>query len=276
MKHMEPAKRVKTTEWPQWVLDVADGAPLKVRAFPPVQPVALTPAPKPGIIRVLKIYNRFARHVSPEDKKWPECLTPDGFRVNVCKNHRWGNDLSPMTLGPVMSELHPEEIFAYNIEDAWQGSKVWPQHVAGFDPTDREADALWIPTWEEYNRRVRFSRQAKRHRNPNKNDRSNKPLFSIMEDGTQLGYVQARKRTYLKWYEQLVKERPAFIDLLHRHRNGQELLLLEYDGWDRHDPKWSQPITKEMLKEAVDDETQPFGHGKALAACLMNYPVWRL
>jgi len=243
---------VEAMEWPDWVTEADSGDPLTMRHFKPIVPIVLPIALHRGAIRVLKIYNRFA-NVPADLKKWPNI--PGYERYNVCKNSGRYQELSPMLLGPVLDEHG--RLYACNIEDAWQCSKVWPEHLEAQN---------WFPLWQEWSRRGRFSRQARRHRNP-KNS-ADEPLFSYYM-GQQLLYREARRRMYMRWYAQLAPLTLAYQDLKARHLAGRNLVLLDFDGLKRP----SQDLTPELLRQLEADETRPFGHGLCLAALLMDVPL---
>jgi hypothetical protein len=253
-------------EWPLWVYEADSGNRLVPMRFAPIPIYRGPPAPVRGKIRVYKIYTRFAR-VKPRLLKWP---TVEGYeRYNVCKNNLY-QELSPMLLGPVIVD---GETYAHTIEDGWQCSKVWPSHLQGHPP---ESDA-WLPAWTEWSRRGRMSGESRRHRIP-KHDAGkvghgnpNVPLFSYFR-GRRLPYKEARREMYLPWYEELVQRTDAYRDLKARHLGGVNLLLLEFDGLDRDK---EGDLTKERLLELIEDDSRPFGHGLALAATLMDFPVWR-
>ena len=255
---------------PKWVLQAGEGEPPKIRDFPPVKVTPLPPVlpDKPGSIRVLKIYTRFAKVPDESVRSYPRI--PGYTCYNVCKNRSPYHTLSPMLLGPVHDER--KQLYAYNIEDGWQCSKVWPFHA-------QQGPRRWR-YWREWSRIGRFSRLAKRHRTPavpgqqvNARNR-NIPLYSVyMND--QMDYGTARKRMYCRWYEELAPKTTAWQDLRNRHLMGQNLILLDYDGLDRLNPEENVDLTHEKLLELINDTSRPFGHGLVLAATLMGHPVWR-
>lgn len=247
-----------TTKWPEWVLEANSGKPLTKREYKKkIVPMEVVEGKERGGIRVLKILNRFAK-VSPELKKWPDIK---GYkRVNVCKNG--GVDLSPMLLGPVYDENR--ELYGFNIEDAWQCSKVWKsQLVDGPDP---------LFYWKEWSRRGRFSGEARRHRTPGGKGNRIAPIYSHYM-GETLSYGDARKRMYMKWYAELVVKTDAYKDLKARHLSGEDLLLLEYDGPNR-DSDENRDLDEEFLVERMNDHSRPFGHGLVLACCLLDKHIW--
>lgn len=267
-------KKQKVQEWPGWVLNADGGSPLNKRQFESIEIFPREKGRERGAIRVLKIYNRFNKHVLPEMKKWPVVIAADGVpydRYNVCKNTKY-QDLSPMILGPVYTgtpQSETRELYAYNIEDGWQCSKVWRFH-----------EEQGMQYWKEWSRRGRFSREARRHRIPAKPNQGghatnkNIPLYSLYE-GQKMSYLEARKKMYMPWYEELVVHTNAYKDLLNKHLSGVNLLLLEYDGLHRDKAEDNVDLTEQKLKELIDDESRPFGHGLVLAAMLLGYPVWR-
>lgn len=273
-----PPLPVSVARWPPWVLAADSGNPAEFRRFNdivPYQRKKLNNA-KPGEIRVLKIYTRFARVSDPALRNWPE--VPGYERFNVCKNNLY-QDLSPMKLGTVLDE--EGKLYAYTIEDGWQCSKVWPFHVeqSSVEHPPRPGEEPWMPLWKEWSRRGRFSNRSLRHRTPQKfgqqTDAKNKniPLFSYYM-GEKLSYRAARARMYMPWYAKLVEKTPAYQDLKNRHLDGQNLLLLEYDGLDRNNPEENRPLDEAMLKRLMDDPSRPFGHGLVLACCLLDLPLW--
>jgi len=244
--------------WPLWVTQANSGKLLKLRQFKPIEPLERPLIIRRGAIRVLKIYNRFAK----VKRSWP--CREGYFRVNVCKNNRYGNELSPMTLGPVYDDAG--QLYAYNIEDAWQCSKVWQYQV--------DADST-MSLWEEWSLRGRFSREAKRHRDKGKEGESNRniPLYSLYM-GKKMNYLEARSKMYMPWYEKLVKETNAYKDLKARHEMGENLLLLEYDGIESGSI-YDKDLNETDLWHLFHDSSRPFGHGLVLACCLLDVPLWK-
>lgn len=264
-------KREEET-FPDWVLEANQGKKLSVKVFKtPIIPYNVKPLPNsnPGKIRVLKIYGRFS-NVPSNLKKWPSI---DGYeRFNVCKNNRY-QDLSPMILGPVFDENR--ELYANNIEDGWQCSKVSPSHIGKYDPNGDE----WLPNWKEWSKRGRFSGEARRHRIPKKDrciahpSNPNIPTF-LYYMGERLSYKDARKRMYMKWYKDLVVHTNAYKDLKARHLAGINLLLLEFDGLDRYNSKENVDLDQDILQKLLEDDSRPFGHGLVLACILLDCCVW--
>ncbi len=251
-------KRQKVEEvWPKWVKDAAIGEKPWIKKFPPFKaiPMPEVPAEKPGGIRVLKIYTQHAR--VPDESFRTDPVVPGYTCYRVCKNLSTYHELSPMLLGPVHDENG--ERYALNIEDGWQCSKVWPFH--------RNRGGDWLRMWNKWSENGRFSGLALRHRG------RGPPLFSLYM-GDEMDYVTARKRMYCEWMRQLAVEKEHFKDLRARYLRGENLILLDYDGLRREDPNENVDLTRERLKELVNDSSRPFGHGLVLAALIMDCHVW--
>lgn len=271
-KEEPPSKKQKTDHekekvWPDWVLEADQGVKPFIKKFPPITVSPLPPEAyrRPGKIRVLKIY--IGSSVGDPH-------VPGYTNYHVCKNRSAYHTVSPMLLGPVLDDNNKE--YALNIEDGWQCSKVWPFHFVDGDKNDD-----WLENWCEWSRRGRFSGLAKRHRTPKSTGKKqetdeinpNKPLFSYYQ-GKRMSYGEARKVMYCRWYAQLAVETDAFKDLYARYQSGEKMVLLDYDGLDRNNADQNVDLTPEKLRELIEDDSRPFGHGLVLACLLLNCHVW--
>lgn len=86
------------------------------------------------------------------------------------------------------------------------------------------------------------------------------PLYSVW-GVHKFRYVKARARIYCPIYAKLVKETPMYKRLEKELADGKNLLLLDYDGYDKG--------TK-TIQECFDDASRPFGHGFVLKALLQR------
>lgn len=236
-------------------------------------------------IRVLKKYGRFNKAAADAGfLKNPVSSDSDRFEVYDTTSGGYHADLSPMILGPVHVD---GQLFALNIEDGWQGCKVWSFHMRGhFDEKSKtlwkdepnkakhpiESDD-WIPEWEKWSKHIRLSGEAKRHRakaDPNAVN-PNVPLFSYFQ-GQRLDYVSARKQMYIPWYAELVQKTESFQYLKVRFQAGTSLILLDPDGQPR-DQLWIHQDVH-SLTSRINEFSLIFGHGFVLAAVLMEIKVW--
>lgn len=179
-----------------------------------------------------------------------------------------------------------------NIEDAWQGMKVWSCHMNGGRYSskspflwengkkqyDRQGEE-WVEEWKKWSQHIRFSGEAKRHRMKidSAQENPNVPLFSYYR-GKRYGYTKARKLMYIRWYAKLAKETKAFAYLQERYRAGIPLILLDPDGQPRDEEAVLISLRNEgkyhSMQQRVNDPKKIFGHGFVLACLLAGIDVW--
>lgn len=160
-------------------------------------------------------------------------------------SQNWSQGLSPFFLGPIA--LYGGHV-ARVMENAWQYSKVYPEHLDGDEISNRYWDwakAGWADT--------------KAHRYPMGKDA--KPAFSLW-DGERLTYIQARKKVYVPLYAKAVRKTPAFVHLklLYELMNG-EMVLWDFDGYDHRALGMS-------YDDVINCETRKCGHAFVLAMML--------
>lgn len=156
----------------------------------------------------------------------------------------WGKGFSPFFLGPVV--LYDGRI-AQNMENAWQYSKVYTEHV---DEDGNPATAYWdwaSEGWSDY----------KAHRYPM--GKGAKPLYSYW-DGQKLTYIQARRKIYIPLYSAAVRNTIAFAKLCELAL-AQDIWLWDFDGWDYRSLGMD-------LDDVPDCETRKMGHAFVLAAMI--------
>lgn len=212
---------------------------------------------EPGSIRVCGI----ARGVSYPSEN-------DGYR-NIPAWSRGAspyNQLSPFFIGPV---IHGEER-AENFENFWQSHKVWPvilatkeQHVENGEP-----NAQW-KVWHD-----KLMRNKTAVRRPNGRAI---PLYAWWE-GEKLGVVEARKRIYIPYLQELYRKHPVYQQLLEMVRGGQNICIIEPDG---PDPSYYCEGVDMNLEKLIEwqDRTLlselsgryfPYGHGYVIALTLLE------
>nr|WNL49996.1 hypothetical protein MarFTMF_480 [Marseillevirus sp.] len=193
--------------------------------------------------------------------------------LNVFPNFRHQNrrdgfgcaSLSPMSLGPV-EHVHPALPPAKNIENFYQGSKVFQQEV------DKDGN----PTALFYENRERLFSDEVPHRHKYKGTGKNKniPLYFLWmkENGEEerLGYIESRQ-TYCNFFERLASQTDDFKELCRLQDRGVNLMFCGYDAYD---------IKPQTIEEAYLDPSVPFGHERVIYAMLAfrdtpeKYP-WR-
>jgi hypothetical protein len=186
------------------------------------------------------------RVVGPRDPK-ETGLTKQPTFVNTTSRSpsSWERGLSPFHLGPVPLYEGAVVREAANVENAWQFSKVYAKHV---DPEGRPTQEYfdWARDGWTHRRAVRYPM-----------GKGAVPEYSWWE-GERLGYVEARKRIYVPCYTRAVINTHAFARLLQLHREHDELVLWDFDGYDHHRLGMT-------LKEVLNDPERKMGHAFVLA-----------
>jgi len=170
---------------------------------------------------------------------------PDQVVNTTSRSDNWSRGLSPFFLGPVLLwGGHSSR----NVENAWQYSKVYPQHAVDGWPT-----AEWI----EWAKRGWGSTRADRY----PMGKGAAPLFSYW-DGVRLTYVQARRHVYIPLYRRAVMCSSAWgqlcIEFDRLRHDGETLYLVDFDGYRHRDLGME-------YRDVVRCEARKMGHAFVLA-----------
>lgn len=167
-----------------------------------------------------------------------------GREINVTSRSKGtkSRKFSPMLLGPV--DLY-YGLTAQNVENGWQFSKVYAQHLDG-DELKVEywewAKKGWADTWA--------------HRYPM--GKGVKPEFSLW-CGEQLDYIDARKEIYVPLYYQAVnKYLSEELDELAEIARSEDITIRDFDAYDHQALGYT-------LDDVVNDPRRRMGHGFVLA-----------
>lgn len=170
------------------------------------------------------------------------------------------------------------------MENYWQFSKKWntyyetKQTVSQYDNSIRWEYPGFEFTDELYWnwRRAGFAND-KWVRYPNGYSHHSECVGSITDDGRLLNYIEARKEIYFRKYREIAITLPAFKRLQNKLNKGINIQINEVDG-----PTYAEEypynlvvndsihITVEALNALINNPKQAFGHGYALAACLLG------
>lgn len=171
----------------------------------------------------------------------PKWSGGEGYDVTTGGRSPW-KWLSPMLLGPV--EL-PGGYRSMNVENAWQFSKLYPEHAINGVPTAAYwdwANRGWLDSWA--------------HRYPMGKGR--KPLCSWW-NGEALDYIEARKRIYVPLYIEVVRrQRGSLLPSLKAEADRGVLVLRDYDAYDHHALGYS-------WDDVINDPDRKMGHAFVLA-----------
>ena len=168
--------------------------------------------------------------------------------------------LSPFYLGPV--ECY-DGLVSQTFERAWQCSKVF----AGFADSSGNPlpewfawrDRMWADASTDDHMAIRFPAGRE-------NANAKKTLYSYWKvDGEfkRLGYIDARKHIYLPVYAKAVVKTEAYRRLCAMRDEGRNLLLVDFDGYNIHHPKYGF-----TYNDAIHCPLLKMGHGFVLAMLL--------
>jgi len=183
----------------------------------------------------------------------PRSRAPKGaFVVNTTSRAKdWARGLSPFLIGPV--QLY-KGLTARNVENAWQYSKVYPEHV----DTDKYPTREWYKWAEDgwsLNRAVRYPM-----------GKGAVPVYSYWE-GRRLRYRGARRLIYCPLYAAVVEKTAAYKQLQATCQQHEEVWLWCFDGYD-------YTAEGKTLHDVLYDESRSMGHSFVLAMLLDNNRAW--
>lgn len=173
--------------------------------------------------------------------------TPEGAIVvnTTSRSDNWSRGLSPFFVGPI--DLYDNYV-SFNMENAWQFSKVYEYYVDDQGEPDERyfkwAKEGWL--------------SLKAHRYPM--GRGAKPLYSYW-DGKKFPYTQARREIYIPLYAKAVSKTAAFTRLKEVYESNNEIYLQDFDAHNL------TPGTFEYW-DLVDNPNIKFGHSYVLAMLL--------
>lgn len=160
------------------------------------------------------------------------------------KNNENRRDFSPMT--PIEGGYKGY----WNFESYWQSGKVW-------EGIPHAISQQWWKDCKEAKRRDPYAGNA---------TVLHARWDHIDED---LAYVDSRKRVYVREYYDLIKDREMTKLWQQRRRDGRDIVIYDFDGPHGADGELQcLPLTLDLLKEKIEDESRPFGHGYVVAATI--------
>jgi hypothetical protein len=210
--------------------------------------------------------------IGPRDKHYRSYIN------TTSRAEGWSRGLSPFFVGPVAMPYGPTpsmlehvrdrmsraksddvrrqlsgildgimgRITAVNVENAWQYSKVYPEHDAGGEPSHE-----WYRWQHAGFRSPRASRYPM--------GKGVKPAY-MWYDGKRLSYIEARRQVYIPMYSRAVRETTAYRQLEGLYLTGP-LVLWDFDGYDHRALGMS-------FEDVVGCETRSLGHAFVLAMIL--------
>jgi hypothetical protein len=174
------------------------------------------------------------------------------FVNTTSRSQTWGKRLSPFFAGPCPLYSGAPCLEAKNVENAWQFSKVYPDHYPdhiGTDGDPTEAWHRWAKIGYLTERGIRYPV-----------GRGAKPIYSWW-DGKRLGYVESRKEIYIPLYSQAIHPLKEFRKLVELLKEHGEVVLWDFDGYDRK-------AAGKSLNDVIHDPSRPMGHSFVLEKML--------
>lgn len=172
----------------------------------------------------------------------------DGIEVDTTSRGSF-KDLSPFYLGPYhFMDIHGNQRQALNVENLWQYSKVYPEHVdINGNPTQH---------WQQWSQQGMMNRRAIRY----PMGKGKTPCYSYWM-GEKIDYISARKKLYIPAYSQLVTATKSYALLYKWVMEGHNIILRDFDGYDHHKLGMS-------LIDVVNNTQKSLGHAFVLYGLL--------
>lgn len=175
-------------------------------------------------------------------------IPKDAIEVNTTsRSNNWSRGLSPFFVGPI--HLYDSYV-AQNLENAWQFSKVYKQHVGEDGKPNAEyfkwAEAGWKDTYA--------------HRYPM--GKGAIPEYSWWVQ-YKLDYISARKTIYIPLYAEAVRETDAFDKLKNLVASNPEkdIYLRDFDGYNHKELGMT-------YEDVMNSRSRKMGHAFVLAMLL--------
>ncbi len=167
------------------------------------------------------------------------------------KSNNWSKGLSPMLVGMIFSDNG----IARNMENFWQYAKVYENQV--------DSNQNPLPEYFEWKNKGYNKEWADRY----PAGKGAIPLYTWY-CGEKLGYIEARKKLYLKYYQDAVIHTDAFNTLketwLNCKKDNTDIILLDFDAYNHRELNYT-------WEDILNDEKRKMGHAFILAKILSQY-----
>lgn len=183
------------------------------------------------------------RVIGPMDRAYPG----ESVINTTSRSCNWSRGLSPFLLGPV--PLWGGHV-AQNVENAWQFSKVYREHV-GPDGYPTAAWYAWASSGWRSPRAFRYPM-----------GKNVAPDYSYW-NGACLDYIPARLTIYLPLYGRAVVDSEAWTLLEQEYHMKGRVTLWDFDGYDSTFHKGDEVLP-------VFESDRKCGHAFVLAALLLR------
>lgn len=166
-----------------------------------------------------------------------------------CPEHARFIDVTSRARSPFSPFLNDtlKPIKAKVMENAWQYSKVYPEHL--------ESDGSVGEKW------LKWRQEGLDNPNPIRYPmgRGAKPLYSYF-NGEELGYVEARKKLYIQLYKNMLRNRISEILELVKICRNEDVALWDFDGYR----------TSDSFETILNNPKKKMGHAFVLKRILLD------
>lgn len=175
---------------------------------------------------------------------------PEGaFSMDVTsRSMTWGKHFSPFNLGPV--DLYDGH-WAYNIENAFQFSKVYPE-CSTVDELPAQHYWEWAKKGWESPRPNKYPYGA-----------WTKHLYHWC-DHKKLTNLEAQNQIFLPIFKKAVTKTTAYQRLKEMYETGRYIFLVDFEGYDHR-------FLEQSWDQAVNNPDRPVGQAFALCMLLEGY-----
>lgn len=188
--------------------------------------------------------------------KWASPPHKNIIKLNVtsfqAKNNKNRLDFSPMT------KIEGKYKGYYCFENYWQAGKQLEKYntkTSKWEDLDLNETKRWWMKQDKPRRKFpsKFSIHVKYA------DFGNGPL----------NYIDSRKQVYIPEYYELISSKlDKWKETL---KSGKDIVIYDFDGPKKFDGEpLCLPLTLDLLKEKVNYEGNPFGHGYIVGASILN------
>ena len=253
----EQRKRGKGKTWPFWVVFAnCHGSLDAVKELENPSRLRMVPDPQKRRLRI--------DHWNTGDNSDVPYILPAGNVIDTREGKPY-DALNPRQLGPVFrldleTNRATNEIYALNVLDAWNFSKVAPKQVHFFTIGIQNG----MEEWKEWSLRGRFCDTGSMFSVPfASSEAGNNPDFCpiVYYNDSIFPYQCAREILFMRWYLDAVRSTDAYRRLKMLFREGHNLQFIEEVR--RSTPSITR-ITRESLEAAKKCEDRHFGYCSVL------------
>lgn len=88
-----------------------------------------------------------------------------------------------------------------------------------------------------------------------------------------LNYIQSRKLVYVPEYYNMIANRKMLSYYTKKVNDGISIVVYDFDGPRDNGKPVCEEMTIDLLREKINDERYPFGHGYIVAGLIMGIPI---